>query len=80
MFSINAALDGVTATQNRAVQYIFETFSSGDQNLALHQINICDHFRDRMLNLNARVHLDEVKPSVFVHQKFDCAGICVTDI
>src|SRR6516162_2981561 len=33
-----------------------------------------------MLNLNSRVHLDEVQAAIFVHQKLDSAGVPVTDL
>jgi hypothetical protein len=35
--------------------------AGGDADLALHQIDAGDHFGDRMLHLNARVHFDEVQ-------------------
>ncbi len=33
-----------------------------------------------MLDLDARVHLDEVHRAVFVHQEFDGAGVAVADL
>src|SRR5689334_10028429 len=33
-----------------------------------------------MLDLDARVHLDEVDAAVFVHQELDRAGVPVTDL
>ena len=49
------------------------------QNLRLHQIDAGDHLRDRMLHLDARVHLDEVKTAVLIHQELDGAGIHIAD-
>ena len=39
-----------------------------------------DGLGDRMLHLDARVHLDEVELAVFVHQELDRAGVLVADV
>ncbi len=38
-----------------------------------------DELRDRMLDLDAGVHLDEVQPPVFIHQKLDGPGVLIAD-
>ena len=59
---------------------IREFGSGGNQNLALHQVNVGDEFRNRMLHLDTGVHLDEVQVAVFVHQKLDGSGIDVANL
>lgn len=36
-----------------------EALAGGDPHLALHQVDIGHLFRDRVLDLDARIHLDE---------------------
>ncbi len=80
MLGVDAAFDGVSAMHDGAVQHVLQALARGQQDLALHQVHVGDHLRDRMLHLDARVHLDEVEPAVFIHQKFDGAGIDVADL
>src|SRR5258708_6330597 len=80
MLGIDATLDGVSAMHDGALQHISQLFARGDHDLTLHQVNVRDHFGDRMLHLDARVHLDEVEPPLLVHQKFDGAGIVIADL
>ena len=80
MLGIDAALDGMAATHNRTVEHILQSLSRSQQNLALHQINIGDHLCDRMLHLNARIHLDEIKVPILIHQELDGSSIDVADI
>ena len=47
--------------------------------MALHQVHVGDHFGDRVLHLDARIHLDEVELAVFVHEELDGSGIDVAD-
>src|SRR6185312_54187 len=44
------------------------------------QIDACHHLCYRMLDLNTRVHLDEVQAAVFVHEELDSAGVDVSNI
>ena len=46
---------------NRAGKTSLQACVGGNHNLALHQVYVGDHFRDRMLHLNARVHLNEIE-------------------
>ena len=80
ILGIDAALDGVAANVDRLRDHLRERMPGRDQNLALHQIDAGDRFRNRMLHLNARVHLDEIEIAFFVHQEFDGAGIGVADV
>ena len=45
-----------------------------------HQIDAGDGFRDRVLHLDARVHLDEVELAVLVHEELDGAGVRVANV
>src|SRR4029077_57267 len=80
MLSVDAALDRVSAMHDWALQHVGQLFARGDHDLALDQIHVRDHFCDGMLHLDARIHLDEVKPTLLVHEKFDGAGIVVADL
>ncbi len=57
-----------------------QRMAGGDQDLALHQIDPGNGFRDRVLHLNARIHLDEVQIAGFVHQELDGSGVGVADV
>ena len=59
---------------------IFKLFPVGQANLRFDQVHARDHFRDRMLHLDAGVHFDEVDRAVFIHQEFDRAGAAVADL
>ena len=80
------ALDGVAVARNvrlrrhahfRAVQRM----ALRDQDLRAHEVEAGDDFRDRVLDLDARVHLDE-EPFVLIQvvEKFDRAGVVVTNL
>jgi len=62
------------------LEHVAQLGAGGDHDLALDQVHVRDHFRYRMLDLNARVHLDEVKAALLIHEKFDGAGIVVADL
>ncbi len=47
-------------------------------NLRLHQVDAGDHFGDSVLDLNARIHFDEVPLArVDVVEKLDGAGVAI---
>ena len=48
--------------------------------LRLHHIHAGDGFGDRVLHLDARIHFDEVKIVVRVHQELDGSGILIADV
>ena len=56
---------------------IAERLSRRDADLLFDEIDAGDHFRHRMLHLDARVHLHEVELPVLIQQKLDGAGIDV---
>src|ERR1700746_1761709 len=80
MLSVDAAFDGVSAHLDGRGDDVSKLFSRGDPNLSLHQIDAGYHLCDRMLDLNARVHLDEVQAVVFVHEELDRSCVLVADI
>ncbi len=57
-----------------------EALAGGDAQLRLHEVDAGDGFRDRVLHLDARVHLDEVELAVLVHEELDGAGVLVADV
>src|SRR6266581_1954007 len=81
MFGVNAALDGMSAVLNiaAAVDDGGKLFSSGEQDLALYQVNASNHFGDWVLHLDARIHLDEMEFVLLVHEKFNGASVDVTN-
>ena len=58
----------------------FECFAGRDTNLRFHQVNLRHHLGDGMLDLNARIHLDEVEIARSVTQEFDGSGVGITDL
>ena len=44
-----------------------------------HQVDAGHHLGDRMLDLQPRVHLEEVEAAVLVEQELDRAGVGVAD-
>ena len=63
-----------------AAHDVRQLLARGNQDLALHQVDAGDELRNRMLHLDARVHLDEVEVAVLVHQELDGAGVGVADV
>ena len=78
MLGANAALNSVPA-QSERFALDGHVAAGRNQNLVLHQVQHRHHFRNRMLHLNARVHLQEVEVALFVHQQFDGARAGVSD-
>ena len=71
---VAAGLDLILPRQmnRRIVQLV----ALGDENLAADDVDAGDHFRHRVLDLDARVHLDEIEVArLDVQQEFDRAGI-----
>ena len=56
-----------------------ELAPGGDQDLLLHDVDAGDHLGHRMLDLHARVHLDEEELVVLV-QELEGAGAAVADL
>ena len=59
---------------------VFHFFAGRDTNLRLNEIDVRNQFGHGMFDLNARVHFDEIDLAGLVHQKFNRAGVGVTDI
>ena len=62
-----------------SVRVEVEAFARGDPDLPLHQVDAGDHLGDRMLHLDARVHLEEIERAVLVEQELDRPGVHVAD-
>ena len=56
-----------------------EPLAARDANLPLHQIDVGHHLGDRVLDLQPRVHLEEIERPVLVQEKLDGAGVGVAD-
>ena len=56
-----------------------QLLAGGDANLLLHDVDAGDHFGDRVLDLHAGVHFDEVELVVFV-QKLERARTAIADL
>ena len=78
IFGTNPALDGVAPLDNIALGKA-QRPPVGDKNLLLDQIDPAHLFGDRMLDLQARVHLEEIVIALPVHQEFDRSGSEITD-
>ena len=78
VFGVDATLHGMTAERNILLTEQ-EFFSCRHTNLLLHQINSSDELRHRMLNLNARVHFDEIKLAILI-QKLKRTGTAIFDL
>ena len=74
---VDAALDGVRLRAEQRLRIEVEPLAARDANLPLHQVHARHHLGDRMLDLQARVHLEEVERAVLVEQEFDRAGVGV---
>ena len=79
-FGRNAALDGVPVEAHVFLRER-QPFAAGHANLLLHEIQARDHLGDRMLHLDAGVHLEEeeILP-VLVVDELHGAGILVLDL
>ncbi len=62
-----------------AGRMVLERLTGRDAQLGLDEVDAGDDFGHRMLNLDARVHLDEVELPVLIHEELDGAGILVAD-
>ena len=51
----------------------------GDADLLPHKIDAGNHFSHRVLDLQARIHLDEVELTVFI-EEFDCACSTIAEL
>src|SRR5690606_38524255 len=77
VLGVDAALDGV-AVEHHVLLADAQLVAGGDAQLLGHQVDAGDHLGDRMLHLDAGVHLDEVEAAVLV-QELERAGAAVAD-
>src|SRR5205807_1768140 len=77
VLGVDAAFQGVTADLHVALA-VGQPLTRGDQQLRLHEIDAGDELGDGMLDLDARVHLDEVELPVLV-EELHGAGAAVAD-
>src|SRR6185295_13042852 len=70
---------GIDATFDRVTHHDHVILSKAERlafrhpNLIAHNVRERDHLSHGMLDLNARVHLHEIKTTVFIEQKFERA-------
>src|SRR5690554_2789366 len=77
ILGVDAAFDGVTAKLDILLAE-GQSFSGGDADLLLHDVDAGDLLGDRMLDLHARVHFDEVELAILV-QELEGAGAAIAD-
>jgi hypothetical protein len=78
MFGIYPALDRM-ALEDDVFLGKTQRCAGGNLDLLIDEINTGNHFRDRMLDLNTRIHLNKVELVVFI-QKFYRAGPRVVQV
>ena len=67
VLGIDAALDGV-AVELDVLLRDRELVPIGDADLLEDEVDVGDHLGHRVLDLDARVHLDEIEPAVLVEE------------
>src|SRR5205814_9140873 len=70
VLSVDPALDRV-ALETHGVLAVAERLTRGDADLLAHQVDARDHLGDGVLDLDPRVHLDEVIALLGVHDELD---------
>ena len=78
IFRVQARLDGMSAEAHVLLAEA-EGVPLGDQDLLAHQIDARHRLGDRVLHLNARVHLEEIEAPVGVEQELDGPRALVPD-
>src|SRR5262249_41210230 len=72
----DAALDGDSSPAHFFLPYR-KRLASSEADLFPHEIDARDKFGNRMLYLDAGIHLDEIKALPSVHQKLTGAGVLI---
>src|SRR3569623_2559884 len=67
VLGVDAALDGMTVDDDVLLR-AGQVTACSDTNLFQHEIDACNHFSDRMLDLDAGVHFDEIELAVLVKE------------
>src|SRR5436190_3323133 len=78
VFGVDAHLDRVSALLQVAL-LPRQRLAGCDCKLRAHEIDVGDELRDRMLDLQARVHFEEVEVVVRRDDEFDGAGVAIVD-
>ena len=78
VLGVDAAFDGV-AEEADVVLLHRQAAAGGDADLLVHEVDAGDRLGHRMLDLQARVHLDEVELAVLV-EELDGAGAGIAEI
>ena len=76
------ALQGGAAQDDRVLgqPQVLERLAGRDPHLGLHEVDVGDLLGDRVLDLDARVHLDEHVAAGRVEQELHGAGVAVADL
>src|ERR1700733_1630255 len=80
VLGIDPALNGVAAYLQLGGKNRIQMLAGGDTQLRFHKVDTGDRFGDRVLYLDAGVHLDEVKAAVLVHEELDGARVLIADV
>ena len=78
VLGVDAALDGVAGELDVLLGEV-ERRAGGDLDLLAHQVDAGDHLGHRVLDLQARVHLDEVELAV-LEQELDGADAAIAEL
>ena len=79
VFRINPTFNHMPPANN-VLLFEFKAASRRDPNLLLNEIDPCQYLRDRVLDLNPRIHLKEEKFLRFrIEQEFNRPGPAITD-
>src|SRR5258708_7072290 len=77
VFGVDAELDGVAAETEFVLGH-GQGQTGSDADLLFHQIHAGDFFRDRVLDLDARVHFHEIELAI-LKEELDRPGVDVVD-
>ena len=69
----------MTARRGDGFRIEIQPLASRNADLPAHQINPRHHLRDRMLDLEARIHFKKIEVTILVQQELDCPGIRVAN-
>ena len=67
------------ARRNDGAGGVLHFFAGSNAHLRFDQIDAGDQLGDRVLDLDASVHFDEVERTVLIHQKLDRSRVGVAD-
>ena len=73
VLGVDAALDGVAPEARRTGVGQLDLLACRRTDLEGYEVQAGDHLRHRVLDLDARVHLEKVQVLVFIHQKLERA-------